>query len=88
MLLFAIGVGLLFLSALVCLVSIRSANSIIRQSALWITIAGCLVFITQASLIALTDQSLLYSFAQFAPQLQLSFLIDRLAAFFIVIAVV
>jgi len=84
-LLFAIGVGLFFLSALVCLISIRSANSIIRQSALWLTIAGCLVFITQASRIALTDKSLLYSFSQFAPQLQLSFLIDRLAAFFIVV---
>jgi len=83
--LFAIGVGLCLFSVLICLINISSNKSIVRKTALWLTIAACLIFIFQAATVALTDQTLRYTFSQIAPQLQFSFLIDRLAAFFIMV---
>ncbi len=85
MLLFAIGVGLCLLSALVTLCFVSRNNPQVRKAALWLTIAAGLIFIFQSVRIALTDQSLNYTFTQIAPQLQFTFLIDRLAAFFILI---
>jgi hydrogenase-4 component B len=83
--LFFIGVVLCLFSALVCLVFIRRNNSVVRKTALWLTLAASLIFIFQAMRVVLTNQTLSYVLLPIAPQIQFSFLIDRLAAFFILI---
>jgi hydrogenase-4 component B len=70
-------------SIILALAFIRTDTRFIRRSSLLLSLAACILFIIVSVQIFIADSTLSISLYQIAPQLQFSFYIDRLAAFFI-----
>jgi hydrogenase-4 component B len=81
---------ILFLTGLfLCLFSIVLGSSLISQNSrfvrkllLFITLAGCLVFIILSIQVFVSNQPLSFTCLQVLPQVQISFFVDRLSALF------
>jgi hydrogenase-4 component B len=81
--LFIAGLLVYLLSILVTLSFIRKNNRFIRNTALTLNVLAGLLLIILSFQVFISDESLFVSLLQITPQLQLSFVVDRLAAFFI-----
>ena len=83
--LFVAGLLVYLVAILLALGFIRKNNRTIRNTSLILSILAGILLIILSIRIGLTDQPLSILFFKITPELQLSFVIDRLAAFFIFI---
>jgi hydrogenase-4 component B len=70
-------------SILVALVLIHKDSRIVRKASLLAALAACILFIILSLQVFIPNRPLILTGFQIVPQLQFSFLIDRLSAFFI-----
>jgi hydrogenase-4 component B len=83
--LFIAGLSIYLVAILLALGFIRKNNRTIRNTSLILSILAGILLIILSVRIGLSNQPLAVLFFQITPDLQLSFLIDRMAAFFIFI---
>jgi hydrogenase-4 component B len=86
---FIVGLGLFLIAILIVLGFIHKNSQFIRKIGLLLTLIASIILVVLALNICIKDRPLAVTFFQITPELQFSFDIDRLSAFFIfIIAIV
>jgi len=83
--LFISGIAVCVVIALAGLLSVTRATRPMRQSLLWLLVAGNLLFLAFSLIVFVSNSDFHITLYRLAPALQFSFFIDRLSALFIII---